>query len=104
MGFISVIKKYNTTFWAANVIELFERWAWYGFYMAFALYLVNSKDTGAIGLTQAQKGIIMGTGSMLLYFLPVITGAIADNVGFKRIIFLHFTVYFSGFYIIGNFS
>lgn len=104
MGFISVIKRYNTTFWASNVIELFERWAWYGFYMAFALYLVNSKDTGAIGLTQAQKGIIMGTGSMLLYFLPVITGAIADKVGYKRILYLSFTVYITGFYMIGSFE
>lgn len=104
MGFISVIKKYNTTFWASNVIELFERWAWYGFYLAFALYLVNSKDTGALGLTQAQKGIIMGTGSMLLYFLPVITGAIADKVGYKRILFLAFTLYASGFYMIKTFD
>jgi proton-dependent oligopeptide transporter, POT family len=104
MGFVSVIKRYNTTFWASNIIELFERWAWYGFYMAFALYLVNSKETGAIGLTQAQKGIIMGTGSMLLYFLPVITGAIADKVGYKRILYLSFTVYISGFYMIGSFE
>jgi len=104
MGFISVLKKYNTTFWASNVIELFERWAWYGFYLAFALYLVNSKDTGALGLTQAQKGIIMGTGSMLLYFLPVITGAIADKVGYKRILFLAFTLYISGFYMIKTFD
>jgi proton-dependent oligopeptide transporter, POT family len=104
MGFISVIKRYNATFWASNVIELFERWAWYGFYMAFALYLVNSKETGALGLTQAQKGIIMGTGSMLLYFLPVITGAIADKVGYKRILYLSFTVYITGFYMIGSFE
>jgi len=104
MGFISVLKKYNTTFWASNVIELFERWAWYGFYMAFALYLVNSKDTGALGLTQAQKGVIMGTGSMLLYFLPVITGAIADKLGYKRMLFLSFTVYITGFYMIGSFD
>ena len=98
------MKKYNSTFWAANVIELFERWAWYGFYLAFALYLVNSKDTGALGLTQAQKGIIMGTGSMLLYFLPVITGAIADKVGYKKILFLAFTLYISGFYMIKTFD
>lgn len=104
MKFLSVLKNYKTTFWAANVIELFERWAWYGFYMAFALYLVNSKDTGALGLTQAQKGIIMGTGSMLLYFLPVITGAIADKVGYKRILFLSFSVYITGFYMIGSFE
>ncbi|MBT3383714.1 MAG: MFS transporter [Prolixibacteraceae bacterium] len=104
MGFVSVIKKYNATFWASNVIELFERWAWYGFYLAFALYLVNSKDTGALGLSQAQKGIIMGTGSMLLYFLPVITGAIADKVGYKKILFLAFTLYISGFYMIMKFD
>jgi proton-dependent oligopeptide transporter, POT family len=104
MGFISVIKKYNSTFWASNVIELFERWAWYGFYMAFALYLVNSKDTGALGLSQAQKSIIMGTGSMLLYFLPVITGAIADKIGYKRILYLAFALYISGFYMIKSFD
>lgn len=104
MGFVSVMKKYSTTFWAANVIELFERWAWYGFYMAFALYLVNSKDTGALGLSQVEKGAIMGTGSMLLYFLPLITGAIADKVGYKRILYLSFTMYVSGYYMIMTFD
>lgn len=99
-----VFKQYNRTFWASNVIELFERWAWYGFYMAFALYLVNSKDTGALGLSQAQKGIIMGTGSMLLYLLPLITGAIADRLGYTRMLLLSFTIYISGFYMIRSFD
>lgn len=104
MGFVSVIKKYNKTFWASNTIELFERWAWYGFYNALALYLVNSKDTGALGFTQIEKGMIMGTGSMLLYFLPVITGSIADKIGYKKILFLSFTMYVSGFYMIKSFD
>jgi len=104
MGFTSVIKKYNKTFWASNVIELFERWAWYGFYNALALYLVNSKDTGALGLTQIEKGVIMGTGSMLLYFLPVITGAISDKVGYKKILYLSFAMYISGFFMIKSFN
>lgn len=104
MGIVGVFKKYKAIFWASNIIELFERWAWYGFYMAFALYLVNSKDTGALGLTQAEKGVIMGTGSMLLYFLPVITGAIADKIGYKRILFLSFALYISGYYMIKTFD
>ncbi|HOI49435.1 MAG TPA: MFS transporter, partial [Prolixibacteraceae bacterium] len=104
MSFLRVFRKYSATFWASNVIELFERWAWYGFYMAFALYLVNSKDTGALGFSQAQKGIIMGTGSMLLYLLPVITGAIADKMGYKRMLFLSFTLYVSGFFMIKSFD
>jgi proton-dependent oligopeptide transporter, POT family len=99
-----VFRKFKTIFWASNVIELFERWAWYGFYMAFALYLVNSKDSGALGFSQAQKGIIMGTGSMLLYFLPLLTGAIADKLGYKRMLLLAFALYISGYYMLMKFE
>lgn len=99
-----IFGKYKKLFWISNTIELFERWAWYGFYMAFALFLVNSEDTGALGFTQAQKGIIMGTGSMLLYFLPLLTGAIADKLGFRRMLFLAFTLYLTGFFMIMNFE
>ncbi len=104
MGITGILKKFSRIFWASNVIELFERWAWYGFYMAFALYLVNSKDTGALGLSQAQKGIIMGTGSMLLYFLPIITGAIADVLGYKRMLLLSYVLYASGYYMLMTFD
>ncbi len=104
MGIIQIFRKYNSLFWVSNIIELFERWAWYGFYMAFALYLVNSKDTGALGLSQAEKGIIMGTGSMLLYLLPLFTGALADKLGYRRMLFVAFILYLSGFYMIRSFD
>jgi len=103
MKVLTFFGKYSRTFWASNFIELFERWAWYALYMALALYLVNSKDTGALGFTQAQKGLIMGTGSMLLYFLPVITGAIADKVGYKKILYISFAIYISGFFMLRSF-
>ncbi len=96
--------RFRRTFWVSNLIELFERWAWYGFYMAFALYLVNSKDTGALGFSQAEKGIIMGTGSMLLYLLPLFTGAVADKLGYKRMLFLSFALYISGYFMIQRFD
>jgi proton-dependent oligopeptide transporter, POT family len=104
ISLFSFFRKYKTIFWISNNIELFERWAWYGFYMAFALYLVNSKDTGALGFSQAQKGIIMGTGSMLLYLLPLFTGAVADKLGYKKMLILAFFLYLSGFYMIKSFD
>lgn len=104
MAVFHVFRKFKSIFWTSNIIELFERWAWYGFYMAFALYLVNSKDTGALGFTQAQKGIIMGTGSMLLYFLPLLTGAIADRFGYKRMLLLAFILYISGYFMLMQFN
>lgn len=100
----TVLKKFPKVFWISNIMELFERWAWYGFYNAFALYLTLSKDTGALGFTQGQKGIIMGTGTMLLYFLPIITGALADRFGFRKMLILSFTMYIAGYFMVGHFD
>lgn len=104
MTFSEVIKKFPKAFWVSNIMEIFERWAWYGFYMALALYLTMSKETGALGFTQVQKGAIIGTGSMLLYLLPIITGAIADRIGFKKVLVLSFTMYIGGFLMMASFE
>ncbi|HZL10402.1 MAG TPA: MFS transporter [Prolixibacteraceae bacterium] len=104
MSKLQIFKKYPSVFWVSNIIELFERYAWYGFYMGFGLFLVGSKETGAMGFSPTEKGIIMGTGSMLLYFLPILTGAIADKIGYKRILFLAFLIYVSGFFMIQHFE
>lgn len=101
---IRVFRKFPATYWWANVMELFERWAWYGMFMVLALYLTGSKDTGALGFTQNQKGILMGTVVMSLYFLPVITGAIADKFGFKRVLIASYLILTSGYFLMGQFT
>ncbi len=97
-----VLRKFPRMFWISNLMELFERWAWYGFYNAFALFLTLSKDTGALGFSQVEKGVIIGTGSMLLYFLPLITGAISDRIGFKKVLILSFAAYVAGYIMVGT--
>ena len=92
---MSVFGKFPRTFWVANVIELFERWAWYGFFMLFANYLTGSSDAGGLEFTQEQKGWLMGVGTGILYFLPVLTGAIADRYGYRKVLFLAFLIYVS---------
>jgi len=104
MSKLQIFKKYPSIFWISNIIELFERYAWYGFYMGFGLFLVGSKETGAMGFSPVEKGAIMGTGSMLLYFLPILTGAIADKIGYKKVLLLSFLLYSSGFYMIQQFQ
>jgi len=94
---MSIFSKYPRTFWVANAIELFERWAWYGFFMLFANYLTGSSDMGGLELTQGQKGVIMGVGTGILYFLPVLTGAIADRFGYKKVLAIAFVIYSSAF-------
>ncbi len=93
----TTFKKLPRTFWVANSIELIERWAWYGFFMLFANYLTKSTDLGGLQFSQTDKGIIMGIGTGILYFLPVITGAIADKYGYKKVLYIAFSVYTTAF-------
>jgi len=94
---MKIFNKFPRTFWVANSIELFERWAWYGFFMLFANYLTGSSDLGGLEFSQSQKGLIMGVGTGILYFLPVLTGAIADRYGYKKVLALAFVIYASAF-------
>ena len=94
---MNIFRKFPRTFWVANTIELFERWAWYGFFMLFANYLTGSSDLGGLEFSQEEKGIIMGVGTGILYFLPVLTGAIADRYGYKKVLAFAFIIYFSAF-------
>ncbi len=102
--FVETIKTFPHTFWVANTMELFERWAWYGLFAVLALYLTQSTDTGALGFSQVQKGNIMGTVTAILYFLPVFTGALSDKFGFKRTLVLAFIILGSGYYMMGQFT
>ena len=101
---MSIFKKFPNTFWVANVIELFERWAWYGLFILFANYLTGSTDAGALGFTQVEKGLMMGVGVSILYFLPLITGAIADKYGYRKVLLLSFVIYTSAFILLPQFK
>lgn len=96
----NIFRRYGGIFWSANTMELFERWAWYGMFMLLALYLTGSKDEGALGFTQFQKGHLMGPVVALLYFLPVITGAIADRFGYKRVLVASYAIMASGYLLL----
>jgi dipeptide/tripeptide permease len=96
--------KFPATFWVANIVELFERWAWYGMFAVFALYLTDSSESGALGFSQSQKGYLMGPLVAFLYFLPVITGAVADRFGYKKILLIAFAVLASGYFLLSQFT
>ncbi|MBN2639968.1 MAG: MFS transporter [Bacteroidales bacterium] len=101
---VKTFKKFPKVFWVANTMELFERWAWYGLFAVLALYLTLSPDIGALGFTQSQKGWILGTVTAILYLLPIITGAIADRFGFRRVLILAYMVLSSGYFMMGRFT
>ena len=101
-SFFQTIKSFNKTFWLGSFMELMERWAWYGFWTLFAMYLVASTDDGGLGFNHIQKGNIMGDITAILYFLPVITGVIADKIGYKLSLSIAYTILIVGYYLMGT--
>ena len=101
-SFLQTIGSLNNNFWLASVMELFERWAWYGIYGLFSIYLVGSTDTGGLGFDHIQKGMIMGDIVAILYLLPLFFGVIADRIGYKLSLIISYVIMIAGYYLLGE--
>lgn len=103
-GFLSQIRSFPATFWVANTMEIFERMAWYGFYAVASLYITGPKETGGLGFTSEQRGQIQAIVPFFLYLFPVITGALADRYGYKRMFIIAYIGMVISYYALGQFK
>jgi dipeptide/tripeptide permease len=88
---------FTRTFWVANVIELFERFAYYGSKAILAVYIAEQ-----VGLGPGKAGFLVGSlFNTLLYFLPPLAGTIVDRYGFKKSLTLCFSIFCVGYFLIG---
>lgn len=74
-------------FWIANSIEVLERFAYYGIYMGFGIYMEY------LGYTKAQLGIVQSLFIFVSYVVPVISGTFADRFGFKKVLIVSYLAY-----------
>lgn len=81
-GLENTSQGFPRVFWTANVVELFERAAYYSMASFVVIYL------GQLGLGSYWPSTINGLLWTLIYFLPVLSGAIADRWGFRRSLLL----------------
>ena len=104
MSFFTTLKKFPATFWVANLMELFERWAYYGMFVVLSVYLTNPVSEGGLGFTDSQRGIMQAFVTGILYLLPILGGAIADKYGFRKVLLAAFVTLASGYYFMGEFN
>lgn len=74
-------------FWVANGIEVIERFAYYGIYMGFGIYMAH------LGYTRAQLGLVQSIFLAFSYLIPVVSGAFADRFGFKKVLIISYLAY-----------
>ena len=74
-------------FWIANTIEVLERFAYYGIYMGFGIYMTH------LGFSRDQLGVIQSIFLAFSYLIPVFSGAFADRYGFKKVLIISYLAY-----------
>ncbi len=94
--------KFPKTFWVANTLEIFERMAWYGFFAVSSLYITNPRSEGALGFTSQQRGTLQGAVTFILYLLPVLSGALADRYGYKKMFVIAFAILTPAYFLLGQ--
>ena len=79
--------KFPPVFWVANSIEVLERFAYYGIYFGFGIYMEH------LGFSRDQLGYVQSIFLFISYGIPVISGTFADRYGFKKVLIVSYLAY-----------
>ena len=78
---------FEPAFWIANLTELFERLAYYATAAVLAIYLNEQ-----LHFSSQLTGWLIGTFGLVVWFLPILGGTLADRFGFRRALMFAYLV------------
>ena len=94
-------KGFPALFWLANVMELFERGAYYGMNSVLAVYLTASVREGGLGFAEESVGFLQAIVYALTYIVPILGGALAEKMGYRRMLIVAFSFLTAGYFAAG---
>lgn len=86
-------------FWIVVVFEFFERGAYYGMMSFLSVYF-----TDQLLFSKESVGVIKATIQPILYFLPIVAGALADRFGYRRTLMVAFSLLGTGYFLTSQFT
>ncbi len=95
-------RKLPRSFWTANVMELFERAAYYGLNSVLAVYLTASAAERGLGFGEQAVGFLQSIVYAATYVIPILGGALADRYGYRRMLLVAFTLLAGGYFAAGH--
>jgi dipeptide/tripeptide permease len=88
----STREKFPFIFWLVIFFEFIERGSYYGVMSVLSVYF-----TDILKFSKQDVGIIKSTIQPILYFLPIVAGALADKYGYKKALLVAFTFLGAGY-------
>jgi POT family proton-dependent oligopeptide transporter len=93
------LKSFSRNFWIVIIMEFFERGSYYGVMSVLSVYLVLNVAEGGLGFSKESVGVINSVTRPLLYFLPILSGAIAERFGYKKTLLFAFVIMSLGYFL-----
>ena len=93
--FQEVRSGFDSTFWIANILELFERLAFYGTKGVITFFIAKK-----VGL-ENEAATLASLFSGVIYSLPIFAGVLVDRYGFRKTLLACFAMFSIGYFLIG---
>jgi len=93
----NILFSFPRTFWVANLMELFERGAYYGLNAVLAVYLADH-----LHFEKQSIGLLQGFVYALTYIMPIFGGALAERLGYRKMLLVAFSLLTIGYFAAGH--
>ena len=90
----SGFKSFPLNYWIVILMEFFERGSYYGMMSILSVYM-----TDQLSYTKESVGVIKSVIQPMLYILPILSGAIGDRFGYKRVLTFAFIFLGLGYFL-----
>ena len=90
----SIFKSFSLNYWIVILMEFFERGSYYGMMSILSVYMTDQLD-----YTKESVGVIKSVIQPMLYILPILSGAIGDRFGYKRVLTFAFIFLGLGYFL-----
>jgi dipeptide/tripeptide permease len=99
---LTQIASFDSTFWITNLMEVFERFAYYGVRTVLPTYMVLSVAEGGPEFDHIDKGFIYAWWALVQSLLPMFTGGYADRYGYKNTIAIAIVLKIIGYVLMAH--
>jgi POT family proton-dependent oligopeptide transporter len=96
------LRQLPRAFWMLNVMEMFERLAYYGVRVVIPIYIAQADEIHGLHFSQSQKGFIFMLWALVQTGVPIFSGGFADRYGYKRTIAVSIAIKVAGYLLMAT--
>ena len=101
-GLLKQVGSLSKPFWMVNIMEMFERLAYYGIRVVIPIYIAQADEINGLQFTQTDKGIIFFWWAIFQSITPMFSGGFADRYGFKKTIAVSIAIKVLGYILMAT--